>query len=104
MRNPLKMNGPKSTTAYALIKDNEYAGFIVANWSNNPNGSVCTALVQIDGKSGIGKAGGYGYCKLSAAVYDALKSMNIEPQVVKPGNGRHEQEFEDMGYTVLLVV
>jgi len=60
--------------------DNEgaYAGRIVANWSDNPNGSTCTATVSIhEGPLSFipivsGKAGGCGYDKLSAAIYDAL--------------------------------
>lgn len=55
-----------------------FAGRIVANWSDNPAGSVCTAQVSVwEGPlsfipNTIGKAGGYGYDKLSAAIESAL--------------------------------
>ncbi len=37
----------KSVSAVALSFEGKYAGRIVANWSDNPNGSVCTATVAI---------------------------------------------------------
>jgi hypothetical protein len=55
-----------------------FAGRIVANWSDNPAGSVCTAQMSIwEGPlsfipNTIGKAGGYGYDKLSAAIESGL--------------------------------
>ena len=60
-------------------REGAYAGRIVANWSDNPAGSVCTATVSINSgplafiPNVSGKAGGYGYDKLSAAIYDALR-------------------------------
>lgn len=54
------------------------AGRIVASYSDNPMGSVCTVTLHFfSGPLSImpttsGKAGGYGYDKFSAAVADAL--------------------------------
>jgi hypothetical protein len=88
----------KSVTAWALVDNTTKApcGRIIANWSDNPNGSVCTAQVFINNAEerglikktyrsdndflkdidldvpAIGKAGGGGYCKLSAAIKSAF--------------------------------
>lgn len=75
-------------------------GKIIANWSDNPNGSVCTAQVFLHIDSDkivpkqrsvdlmgtptlldcplIGKAGGGGYDKLSAAICYALRENTLE--------------------------
>ena len=104
----------KSVTAWALFFDGEGCGRIVANWSDNPNGSVCTATVAVwDGPlDGLprttGKAGGGGYCKLSAAVAEALDRVMIRPADSEPisGRGRRavEKFFESYGYTVFQVI
>jgi hypothetical protein len=70
----------RSVTAWALTHPDHpgIAGRIVANWSDNPNGSVCTATVAVFTgplafiPNTTGNAGGGGYCKFSAAVCDAL--------------------------------
>lgn len=97
MKNIFDYSPVKSVSAIALIdmKTKEPCGKIVASWSDNPNGSVCTAQVIIHNaeKFGIvakertvdlmgnptklpcilmGKAGGYGYDKLSSAISEAL--------------------------------
>lgn len=97
MKNIFDYSHVKSVSAITLldIKTRENAGKIIANWSDNPNGSVCTAQVIIynednygltrktaketysDGSPmpqiAIGKAGGYGYDKLSSAIYAAMR-------------------------------
>ena len=85
----------KSVSAFALINIDtaEIVGRIIANFSDNPAGSVCTAQIFFDHpklvkktesykteflkgqtfeKPLIGKAGGYGYDKLSSAICTAL--------------------------------
>jgi hypothetical protein len=65
----------KSVSAYAIVdaETREHVGNIVANWSDNPEGSVCTATVAFFGQDAShGTAGGGGYCKLSAAISDAV--------------------------------
>lgn len=47
-------------------------------WTNNPSGSVCHCLVWIR-EIGFakGKARGYGYCKESASLSDALETVGV---------------------------
>jgi hypothetical protein len=100
----IDMKGPSNVTAWALLKSGELAGRLICNWSDN---RVCTALVQFYGddyKSGTGRAGGYGYDKLSSAVYSALKDAGFVPQVVQPGNGLTRREFEAMGFDVVEIL
>lgn len=103
----------KSVTAWALMRGGMHAGHMVANWSDNPNGSVCTATVtawyghlaaKCPRTRGTGRAGGGGYDKLSAAVWCALKQMGHEPVKVDHGNGQTRQEFEALGYDVVVVL
>lgn len=111
-----EMKHVAGTTAKALIYDGKPAGRIIANWSDNPSGTVCSASVIIWGgpladakneKTGrsfdygnIGKAGGYGYDKLSQAVWQCFQNVGIETVAVKPGNGQTDQEFTQLGYVV----
>lgn len=108
------------TTAKALIYEGKPAGRIIANWSDNPAGTVVSASVIIwsgplkDAKNektvkelnyaNIGKAGGYGYDKLSQAIYQCLVNAGIEPKKVKPANGLTNEEFEAWGYVVMDVI
>jgi hypothetical protein len=83
---------------------------LIANWSDNPRGTVCSVWFILYGfgkgktVKGTGRAGGYGYDKLSAATYQALKTAGITPQVVQPANGLTRKEFEAMGYEVIEVL
>lgn len=69
-----------SVRAWALIWKGQPAGAIVANFSDNPGGAVCTVTIRV--YSGplkelpivTGRAGGYGYDKFSAAADAALRS------------------------------
>lgn len=104
------------TTAKALIYDGKPAGRIIANWSDNPAGTVCSASVIIwagplkdmkhpkTGKGfdygNIGKAGGYGYDKLSQAVWECFNNAGIETVKVKPANGQTDEEFIERGYVI----
>jgi hypothetical protein len=85
----------KSVSVQLLIdiKTGERVGKIISNWSDNPAGSVCTSQIilcnaetyglkrkssPVEGSSYvnyqllIGKAGGYGYDKLSSAICSAI--------------------------------
>lgn len=98
MKNIFDYSHVKSVSCIALIDktSKEVAGKIIANWSDNPNGFACTAQVSIyhpehydlktsysnkkyeysDGyipNLAIGKASGYGYDKLSSAIYAAMR-------------------------------
>ena len=87
MKNIFDMKHVRGVKAIALLKKGEMAGRIIANYSDNPAGSVCTVMVQIYGhKNGAdgrnwatGTAGGGGYDKFSAAVSSALRSMGLLP-------------------------
>ena len=116
MKTVNEMKHANSVTAKALIFDGKPAGRIIANWSDNPAGTGCSASVIIwkgplanckNEKTGkelnygnIGRAGGYGYDKLSQAVYQCLTNAGIEPKVVRPANGQTNEEFEAWGYIV----
>lgn len=118
MKRVFEMDGPQHTTAWALLWDGKPAGKLIANWSKNRNGTVCSASVYIyngplDMKqapdipldfSNVGKAGGYGYDKLSQAVWQCLKNAGIAPKKVQPANGMTREEFEAWGYTVIEVI
>lgn len=96
-RNIFDYKHVQSVSAYALTNDTgTIKGKIIANWSDNPAGSVCTAQVILYGIEDyeclkvktrtvylmdektelpvilIGKAGGYGYDKLSSAIASAI--------------------------------
>lgn len=122
MKNIYDYKHVRSVSAYALLQKGKYVGKIICNWSDNPAGSVCTAQVMLwDGKispkikrervSGyevkhtmIGKAGGYGYDKLSSAIYSALERGGIHKLIkVEPGGGNVRKAFEDAGFELLEV-
>ncbi len=93
----------KSVTAVALMFDGKQAGKIVANWSDNPAGSVCTATVSVwagplsDLPKSTESAGGYGYDKLSSCLSRIFDGC--------PDAGRSScyRWLEDQGYVVIEV-
>lgn len=98
MKSAYDMNHVKSVKAVCIMLDGKPVGKIVANYSDNPNGSVVTATFSIwEGPlSGMEKtttkAGGYGYDKFSSCVEQFL-----------PGNksvGCWKSAIEEHGYTV----
>lgn len=102
----------QNTTAVALLFNGKPAGRIVANWSDNPAGSVCTASVIIwagplenagfDYRT-TGRAGGYGYDKLSQAVWQCFKKLKVDTIAVQPANGRTLDEFTERGYEAFTI-
>lgn len=113
-RTAYDMKGPKSTTAIVLLKGGKLAGRIVANWSDNPMGTVCTATLNLyvpiytpmdDYTHGTGRAGGYGYDKLSSAIYAAYKEATGKyPEGFSGGDGRHRALFESFGFEFIQVL
>lgn len=113
----------KGVRAVALLWEGQPAGRIVANYSDNPMGSVCTATVHIwtgplGGMPGsTGRAGGCGYDKFSAAVMDAFGiadrattvdphphwEMQIQQAGLEHGNGDTGGAFEELGYQYMEV-
>lgn len=107
MKNIFDYSHVKSVSVLAIFdKDKNLVGKIISNFSDNPNGSVCTSQVFLDdctkyglkapkqipysasatmlkglthSKPLIGRAGGYGYDKLSSAIYDAMREVLKEP-------------------------
>ena len=117
----------KGVSAIALLKAGKPVGKIVANWSDNPAGSVCTAQVMLwDGPISeqikkrqvktdflncelsvvmIGKADGYGYDKLSAAISAALRVGGLEKLLpVEGGSGNQRSVFEKAGFEWVEVI
>ena len=106
----------RSVTALVLLWNGTPAGKVVANYSDNPNGSVCTANVWVfEGPLAerltlrTGVAGGCGYDKLSAAVYDCLTLGGLSRDEVlahglDSGNGGTETYFRSLGYDIYWVV
>lgn len=112
----------KSVSAIALLFKGKSAGKIIANWSNNQAGSVCTTHVEVsDGPLKIvekkevtlmgesktitshavtSRAGGGGYCKLSTTIGDALSQYHLS------GSGLPSCQtfFEKNGYQWIEVI
>lgn len=126
-KNVFDLHHVKSVSAICLMKDGKNVGRIVANWSDNPNGSVCTAQVMLwDGEISdkikkrriknefldcelsvtmIGKAGGYGYDKLSSAIASALEKGGLSEYIkVNGGSGNQRQAFEDAGFQYIEII
>lgn len=119
MKPAYELKHVKSVTAVALLENGKEAGKIIANWSDNRNGSVCTATVILYNSYagyviGTGRAGGYGYDKYSSAVYCALSRMreyqNETPIDmtgdirVKAGHGNVREAFEHRGYQYIEII
>ena len=127
MKNIFDYKHVKMVSAIALLKEGKSAGRIVCNWSDNPAGSVCTAQVMLwDGVISakikqkhlkteyldcmmpavmIGKAGGYGYDKRSAAISAALRAGGIWDLLpVQGGAGNERSIFEAAGFEWIDVI
>jgi len=108
------------STAKAILFEGKPAGRLIANWSDNPAGTVCSASVILwagplkdmkhpkTGKEfnygNVGKAGGYGYDKLSQAVWQCFNNAGVEAKVVRPANGQTEEEFTAWGYEIFTIL
>jgi hypothetical protein len=93
----------KNVSVANLNYDGRHVGKVVSVYSNS--GVLTTGiwvwdgpLKPIDTSRNVATAGGGGYDKLSATVYEILMANGIEPLVVKPGNGETRREFEAHGY------
>lgn len=108
----------KSVSAAALLHNGQFAGKIIADWSDNPAGSTCRATVIVFSgplrwlPKSTGSAGGYGYDKLSAAIDDAMhrgfanmdkderpKAFTL-PDLHGRGMGAVSEWFKTHGYEV----
>lgn len=117
MKNIYDCDPIKHVSAMVLMKDGKEAGKILASWSKNRAGSVCTAQVflyndrriRVDAKGFgvcmIGKAGGYGYDKFSTAVAHALAAGGMDRHIsVEAGRGTVAQDLRAAGYDVIEVI
>jgi hypothetical protein len=115
MRSIFDYKHVSGTTGICLLnaKTKEYCGRIVGNWSDNPNGAVFTCSVMLhstnsfgkDYRVAMGRAGGYGYDKVSSSIYQALKKLGLEKEIkVEPASGNQRTAFEEAGFTWIEVV
>ena len=113
MKRVTDMKGPQHTTAWALLFNGKFAGKLIANWSDNRNctGSVLIWAGPLDMKENkgfdfsiIGRAGGYGYDKLSQVVWQCFEKSGVKAKVVRPANGESRAEFEHWGYEVCEII
>lgn len=110
------MKHVKSVSATVILIDGRVAGRIVANWSDNPAGSVCTAVVMVwagplrDMPVCTGKAGGCGYDKLSAAICLAIRNVLVSiddytmPVFDGAGMSSVHAWFKGLGYEMYDVI
>lgn len=121
MENIYDMKHVAGTSAWALLKDGKPCGKVVANWSDNPAGSVCTAMVYVyngthpdfdrepfdrPAKDVVyGKASGYGYCKLSSAIGQALRqNYNVKTDMDWVGESAVIEFFNARGIEVFKII
>ena len=122
MKHARDLKHTKSVSAIALLYKGKEAGSIVSNWSDNPSGTVCTTTVtvyegplKITRKETIdlmgkkielkptwttARAGGYGYCKFSQSVGEAMG----QTQINGCGEGAVRELFESHGYTYITIL
>lgn len=107
----------RSVKAWALMFDGKFHGRIAANYSDNPEGSVVTVGVSVwagplnnaEGGPMLGKAGGCGYCKFSAAFDAAVRNHCKDNDITMPhlsgaGESSVRAFLETLGYQVLEVI
>lgn len=110
MKSAFEMSHVRKVKAWAVTYNGEMAGRIVANSSDNPNGSVCTATVGFWGgplkdiNASTGRAGGYGYDKFSAAVSYALNKIGVKNDVDGRGDSSVKSLLRNLGYSVIEVI
>jgi len=118
MKNIFDYKHVKSVSVYILQDKttNEIRGKIISNYSDNPNGSVCTTqIISYDHREtviktsddrrvyplvlenpSIGRAGGYGYDKESSALSQALMKQGFSVRFSGSGiESKQCQEFFD---------
>jgi len=118
MKNIFDYKHVKSVRVY-ILQDKTTCGIrgkIISNWSDNPNGSVCTTQIisydhfesiieSSDGRKcyplllenpSIGRAGGYGYDKESTALSETLMKQGFSARFAGAGiESKQCKEFFD---------
>lgn len=102
----------QDVTVWALLdSDGVEAGKVV--WRYGDSRTTCSVYVYqgelrdlCDGHTMTGIASGHGYCRRSAALWDALARADIRARRVSHGNGMSmaREEFTCRGYRVLEVI
>jgi hypothetical protein len=99
----------KSVLAWGLLHDGKMAGRLVADYSDNPAGSVCTLTLSVwEGPlkdlpvstPRTARTGGYGYCKASAAFAHIVGDHKLH----SAGMSTVRSWLEDRGYDVVDVL
>lgn len=105
MKDAYDLEHVKSVTAWALMFEGEYAGRMIANHGKAVTVTLVVWAGPLQAICATGRAAGYGYDKLSGALWDAFNRHGVfKAEVVEHGNGRSEEEFTSRGYTVLRVL
>ena len=98
-----KFWGSQKQSLIAVSKD----GFniVTVQWNYTKSGT-CKAIVSVNAcdygrgfANGFGKAGGYGYCKASAAVADAFRDAGIDFRNLS-GTGQIREAVEELAYNI----
>lgn len=106
MRTALDCKNVKGVRVWVLLRGNEICGRMVASFSDNPRGSVCTATISawagpLAGNEKLtGRAGGGGYDKLSSAISSALNSGGFQNIFAGVGTPATIRWFKSQGYDV----
>lgn len=98
-----KFWGNQKQSLIAVSKD----GFniVTVQWNYTKSG-ICKAIVSVNAcdygrgfANGFGNAGGYGYCKSSAAVEQAFRNAGIEIENLS-GTGLIREAVETLAYSI----
>lgn len=111
VRNAKNLHGTKETVAtktLVVLHKGELTHAVEARWymgrSNSASTMLCSIWVTSETHyaSGHGQAGGYGYCKTSAALYWAVRDAGIELSRSTSGTGEVDETLiaiaKAMGY------
>lgn len=113
------MKHVKSVSAVCLLLNGRVAGRIVANWSDNPAGTVCTVRIGIQAGPFSempvvqARAGGFGYDKFSTACATALLSVlhknntelrKLAEKMDGAGESRVAAFFQSFGYDYVSII
>lgn len=115
MKNAFDGKHVKGVSAIALLWEGKEAGKIIANWSDNPAGSVCTATVSVwagslkdsfNYEKNTARARGYGYDKLASCLERILQPTkeNNEGREYFGGKSSAFDWLRAKGYQVIEVI
>lgn len=101
----------KRVSCWAILLEGEMQGKIIVAYPNDGAGIVKAQVHAFKGPLAAseyvmrGQAGGYGYCKTSAAICDALnRAGRCDARFDGRGEGEMVRYFEALGYQVISVL